>query len=136
MVAELNHILKMIDNSLESVKSPPGAANPDSAERQAVIENLRLLQRFGRAYQAVLPQIGVLGAENADRIIHLYFGLELLVEEARLVEYVMETVNYSQFLLCVGHAKKVREKTDEVGLSLTQQFLTSELEAARRPQSK
>ncbi len=136
LVAELNHVLALINTSLEPIAGSAWTPVLVSDEQLAAIKNLRLIQGFNRAYQAVLPQIGVLGAENANRIIHLYFGLELLVADAHSVEYVMETVNYSHFLRCVGHANEVREQTDELGQSLVQQFLTSELEAARRPQSR
>ena len=126
LVAELNHVLTMIDMSLEAVKSSSDVRNPDSVDRRAVIENLSRIQRFDRAYQAVLPQIGVLGADNANRIINLYFGLELLVADAHSVENVMDTKNLSQFLRCIDHANEVRERTDKLGQSLTQQFLTGE----------
>ena len=109
LIAELNQIHAVLDQSVTA-----GAT-------AASLANLRLLQDRTYVFRAVLPQIGILGPDNANAAVNLFFGLELIVRDVAGIlgsdpsgALVLRQRYRSAAEMCLKHAKELRTEVDKL----------------------
>ena len=109
LVAEVIGIRSILDQSLRAGVS------------DAAIGNLKLLSNRTAVYDALLPQIGILGRKNVGDAVQLHFGLELLVKD---VSDMPDGITMASLHARFSGTGGITEHTSEL-LTLADQLISS-----------